>query len=67
VSDPPARGVVLADAVLLGEPLGELLVELQAVAARASRRAVPPRQSLRVVFLVFRPVEPSLTAFSHSI
>jgi hypothetical protein len=41
-----------------------LLVLLQAAAERASTTARPPRQILRVLF---RPVEPNLMAFTHSI
>jgi hypothetical protein len=41
-----------------------LLVLLHAAAVRASTTAVPPRQNLRILF---RPAEPSLMAFTHSI
>jgi hypothetical protein len=41
-----------------------LLVLLQAAAERASTTARPSRQILRVLF---RPVEPNLMAFTHSI
>ncbi len=41
-----------------------LLVLLHAAAARASTTAVPPRQNLRILF---RPAEPILMAFTHSI
>jgi hypothetical protein len=61
VSDPPACGPVLAWGVELVELLLELL---QAAVVRASTTAVPPRQNLRILF---RPVEPFLMAFTHSI
>ena len=62
VSDPPARGAPLAAVAAL--LLDELLAELQAAVVRASRMADPPRQNLRILF---RPVEPYLMAFTHSI
>src|SRR5215469_14104708 len=61
VSDPPVWGAPLVEGAAL---LDELLVELQAAVVRASTTAVPPRQNLRILF---RPVEPYLMAFTHSI
>ncbi len=62
MSEPPACGPVLACVLALVELL--LLALLHAAAVRASRMADPPRQNLRILF---RPVEPNLMAFTHSI
>lgn len=60
VSEPPSLGPLLAGVVLLVV----VLLLLQAAAATANSTAVPPRQILRIDF---RPVEPNLMAFTHSI